>query len=729
MEFWLGQGAKILPLNERKAPVGHLVPHGLKDASDNPRELWWSQHETTHYIGLVPGSLRCVVLDVDIKGDKQGNIELDKLIAEHGEIPQTAWVATPSGGWHIWLRKPIIHSVGHIGNHVFCPGVDVRSDGGYVVAPGSEGYGALPRDFSVDKVPLMPQWVADRLVSLQAEEAAKAAEYSVERQDRIDPQDWHDKVGTAFHDFDPRGSDRHQQMIETVNRLASYELLDYAGATTALDDLRLIFVDAVSDRSDSAEANREYQRALVGARQRVSSRESTVLEARSADDTFIDAIKNATKAAAPLPPELTPEPPEEADPHNEEEFWESRPILSQIRQAARAMRKGPWAVLGCVLVRACMHIPHYVVVPMRPGNRGSGIPLNVYVAAVGASGGGKGGAVTASKLAVRWPESERVMFGEVDLGSGEGLMEQYAEINNDGDLEWRHRAVGFVCNEVDAFGATKGRSGSTLEPVVRSAWSGEALGFGYRGKRVKLPENEYRIGIIMGVQPGRAAAITGAEASDGGTPQRFNFMPLPDPGAPDVLPPMPSPMDWTEPRWPAAMLGPFSDGLAYLDVAPEIHAEIDAAQLSDLRGDTREGHEPQSRLRIAAVLAVLDQRTNVTTDDWHIAGAIRRVSNITVEQCQNEAKASQHREKAEDEMLRNAHRVSQERVCTRVLASPALLGGGEWRSKSELRRALARDEREVLGGVLSSLLTRGQIIQRQAGRGVRYRLAGDTDET
>jgi hypothetical protein len=54
---------------------------------------------------------------------------------EHGLLP-AAWVRTGSGGWHAYLRQPdgqrVPNSVGRLG-----PGLDVRADGGTIVAPPS----------------------------------------------------------------------------------------------------------------------------------------------------------------------------------------------------------------------------------------------------------------------------------------------------------------------------------------------------------------------------------------------------------------------------------------------------------------------------------------------------------------------------------------------------------------------------------------------------------------
>jgi len=70
-------------------------------------------------------------------------------------------------------------------------------------------------------------------------------------------------------------------------------------------------------------------------------------------------------------------------------FWSSRPVLEHILTLARARRVGPWAVLGAAMTHAVASIPAHVAIPAMVGGRMS---LNMFVALVGPSGAGKGGA-------------------------------------------------------------------------------------------------------------------------------------------------------------------------------------------------------------------------------------------------------------------------------------------------------------------------------------------------
>ncbi len=73
-----------------------------------------------------------VVVDIDPRHGGQDSF--DEFVAKHGLPPATPMVKTGSGGLHIYFRHP----GGHVGNRQdMLPGIDVRGDGGYVLAPWS----------------------------------------------------------------------------------------------------------------------------------------------------------------------------------------------------------------------------------------------------------------------------------------------------------------------------------------------------------------------------------------------------------------------------------------------------------------------------------------------------------------------------------------------------------------------------------------------------------------
>jgi len=98
-------------------------------------ESWW--RATPHAnIGIATG--RCsglLVVDIDVGDGKDGFASLNAIEAEFGKLPQSLRARTGSGGLHIYLQmpdQPLKCSAGKL-----APAIDIRADGGYVVAPPS----------------------------------------------------------------------------------------------------------------------------------------------------------------------------------------------------------------------------------------------------------------------------------------------------------------------------------------------------------------------------------------------------------------------------------------------------------------------------------------------------------------------------------------------------------------------------------------------------------------
>jgi hypothetical protein len=113
-------------------------------------------------VGLATGEVSgLVVLDIDPKHG--GEDSLDNLLVKHGKLPETAEVLTGGDGRHIYFRHPGVelrNSAGVVG-----PGLDIRGDGGYVVAPGSTHISGKTYDWEASSTPElagvadMPKWL------------------------------------------------------------------------------------------------------------------------------------------------------------------------------------------------------------------------------------------------------------------------------------------------------------------------------------------------------------------------------------------------------------------------------------------------------------------------------------------------------------------------------------------------------------------------------------------
>ncbi|WP_181128758.1 bifunctional DNA primase/polymerase [Rathayibacter sp. AY1H2] len=97
-------------------------------------EAWWSKWPDAN-VAIDTGKSGILVIDLDV--DSEGSLEpaLAEWKAVAGDFIPSVVATTPSGGRHFYLRDPgsgLRNTVKVVGAHL-----DVRAEGGYVVAPGS----------------------------------------------------------------------------------------------------------------------------------------------------------------------------------------------------------------------------------------------------------------------------------------------------------------------------------------------------------------------------------------------------------------------------------------------------------------------------------------------------------------------------------------------------------------------------------------------------------------
>jgi len=133
-----------------KHPIGQLVPNGIKDASADPRKVGrWFQNAPWN-IGIVTGAV-CGIVALDIDPRHAGDESLAALEKANGWLPATWRFITGGGGEHIIFRHPggfVPNSAQKVGR-----GIDVRGDGGYIVAPPSSHMCGRDYAISVDHHP------------------------------------------------------------------------------------------------------------------------------------------------------------------------------------------------------------------------------------------------------------------------------------------------------------------------------------------------------------------------------------------------------------------------------------------------------------------------------------------------------------------------------------------------------------------------------------------------
>ncbi|QJW92517.1 bifunctional DNA primase/polymerase [Frigoriglobus tundricola] len=150
-----------------------LTKNGVKDASDDLVIItnWWVETGNKANVGIATGAAsKLVVLDIDVKGGGIETLALWKQ--EHGEMPKTPAVRTPTGGLHFYFR----YADGVGSKTGIAPGIDVRGNGGQVVAPPSiHMCGGKYEWIEPLTTPLaeMPAWLLDLILKPKAKEALK----------------------------------------------------------------------------------------------------------------------------------------------------------------------------------------------------------------------------------------------------------------------------------------------------------------------------------------------------------------------------------------------------------------------------------------------------------------------------------------------------------------------------------------------------------------------------
>jgi hypothetical protein len=156
---------EVITLGE-KTP---LTPNGFKGATRFPRiiERWWSDWPDAA-VGLPTGEKTgFFALDIDNKpGGANGFDWLAEMEAEHGPLPDTARVTSPNGGLHIYFK----YVVGTRNRGALGAGVDIRSEGGYVLAAGSTMANGRSYKWETDtrEIADAPAWLLDLLLPKSA---------------------------------------------------------------------------------------------------------------------------------------------------------------------------------------------------------------------------------------------------------------------------------------------------------------------------------------------------------------------------------------------------------------------------------------------------------------------------------------------------------------------------------------------------------------------------------
>jgi len=158
---YLARGWSVLPLVARdKRPLVVWEPLQSSRPSAEQVSNWFSRWPDAN-IGIVTGEIsNLIVLDIDPKHG--GDISLDHFERRFGRLPATIEAATGGGGRHFYFAHP----GGFIRNRIgLAQGIDVRGDGGYIVAPPSIHPSGRPYAWATGHSPedialaVLPRWI------------------------------------------------------------------------------------------------------------------------------------------------------------------------------------------------------------------------------------------------------------------------------------------------------------------------------------------------------------------------------------------------------------------------------------------------------------------------------------------------------------------------------------------------------------------------------------------
>ena len=120
--FFLAEGSKIPEAGTQ----------GFRDATVDEEEIW-DRYSPEKNLAIATGD-GLLVLDLDVY-KQEGIDSYKRLVEEYGQLPETVTANTARGGKHYFYRvKEPIASSANVGGY---KGIDLKAEGGYVVAPPS----------------------------------------------------------------------------------------------------------------------------------------------------------------------------------------------------------------------------------------------------------------------------------------------------------------------------------------------------------------------------------------------------------------------------------------------------------------------------------------------------------------------------------------------------------------------------------------------------------------
>lgn len=189
-------GWPVMPLNRQ---TGNPALPGYPELSTTDPDMikwWWDANGpyAGRPVGILTGRRAGLWgLDVDDKNGKDGRATLAALEAEHGPLPRTWKLKTPSGeGYQLWFAYPPDFEVQSDSKGVLLgPGLDVRGWHGMVRAPFTRRPHGAYRIVDNHEPVRAPAWLEDRV----RRSTARLTPDDGEVWEAIDLTEWVDNAG------------------------------------------------------------------------------------------------------------------------------------------------------------------------------------------------------------------------------------------------------------------------------------------------------------------------------------------------------------------------------------------------------------------------------------------------------------------------------------------------------------------------------------------------------
>jgi len=636
-------GYKIIPV-----PRGEKFPKGIKEwqkqaTSDSTQiEKWWGGGSTAGIgwaMGRQPNGSFLVAVDVDVADGKQGRQQMQELIREHGlelAVKGTITQRTGSGGYHFIFLCPdgFEPTNGRLAEHI-----DIRGEGGFIVIAPSIHPNGTPYAWATSPFEADPKVLPPPFVEILTPEPASPPSPK--------PQPIIDVPYRGTDDDSPADWIRRNMRIGDMLAASGWTYMESSGedhswcrpGKSPKDGHSAIVHGDAPMVIWSTSAPMEFWRA--GRESSDGGRVLSPLEVYAAINHGGDVRRASSHIRKTMMPKVRPlansqdygtekQPPvptvEGEDLNLPDDFWEARPVLAQIRQAAWSRSCSPDAVLAGVLARYSASLPPQVKLP----DDGT---LDIFVVVQGHSGSGKSKAGKTARALYPADNIKGVMMDR-NVGSGEGLAEAFFEwVNEDGEVcssstkgarkvRTKH-GLHFATDEGAALQASAGRMNSILIPAMCAAWMGESLGqlLADPTKSRMIEPMTVRVSAEIRIQTAHGWKLFQEEFSSTGLSQRMICLPAVDPkvyanykaGQP-------------RPQWPGELELPrpaIIGGETVLSYSDEIldHLAEEQAQVHNPAwvGDPLDTHRTLSALKIAAILALWESRLKITQSDFNIA--------------------------------------------------------------------------------------------------------------